>query len=103
MRQDHFGFYLVDVLSAGAAASCGVHLYITVPYFHIYLFSFGHYSHGGCAGMHTATGFRIRYPLHAVHAALEFHGAIHIVAYDFYLHFLVAANGPFVLTEDGGF
>ena len=92
VRDAHSGVGRVNALTTRAA--CAIHIDAQIVLIDVDLDLVGLRKHGDRSGrrMNAALAFRLRNALHAVHAALELHDGINLVALHLELDFLIAAS-----------
>ena len=95
VAQTHTRLNLVDVLSAGSSASESIPLDFTFVDFHVEFFRFRKHSHSGRRSVDTSLGLGGGHPLHAVNAALVFHGAVDVGAGEREDNLLETTRGAF--------
>ena len=90
----------VNPLSAGTGCTEEVFTDIGRVQLYVELACLGEHRYGGGRSLDTALGFGLRHPLHAVHAALVLHSAVHSVGTGRKLehYLLVAARGAEALV-----
>ena len=71
MRHAYCAFRLVDVLTACAATSIGIHFDVVFVEIHFNVLRFGEHRNGDRRRMHSALRFGFGNALHSVHAAFE--------------------------------
>ena len=76
----------------GAAGAVHVDAQVVLVDVDLHLVRFGQHGHRCRGRVDAALALGFRYALHAVHAALEFHDRVHLVALDFELDLLEAAG-----------
>src|SRR6185312_3294653 len=103
MGQEYLGFYLVDVLAAGAAAPGRFHLYVAFFKLKIHLLCFGHHGHGSRTCMYASALFGVGHSLYAMYPALEFERTIDVLADDLHLHLFITPNRTLAFAEYGRF
>ena len=94
MCKNNLGFNFVYILTAGAAASCSIHFHVGIAQFEIHFFRLRHHCHRRSAGVNTAAGLSVGYPLHTVNTTFKFQCPIHFISSHFHLHFFVSPTVP---------
>ena len=92
MRDAHGRVGGVHALAARAAGAVHVDAQIVLVDLDLHLVGLGQHGHGGRGGVDAALALGLRNALHAVHAALELHDRVHVVAFDLELDLLEAAG-----------
>ncbi len=95
VTQSHPGFHLVDVLPSGSARAESVPAYLALVYLHLEFLRLGQYGHGCGRSVDAALRLGGRHSLHAVHARLILHHAVHAGTRQGKHYFLIATGCAF--------
>ena len=100
IAQAYSWFYLIDILSAGTAASESIPFDFAFINDYVKFFRFGKYGYRSCRSMYTSLGFCGGNTLYAVYARFIFQDSVNIVTCDAANYFLESACCSFVRIGD---